>query len=60
MELRCSRDLALRLGAAEPVDIAQHKRIRDSGIFLLMRDQDGNALFWKWATTVPESMRRST
>lgn len=37
-ELRCSRELGLRLGAIEPNTIENHKRLRASGLCLLLRD----------------------
>jgi hypothetical protein len=47
IELRCCRDLALKLGAIGPETIAHHKAMRDAGD-LLVRDQSGAALFWQW------------
>lgn len=38
-ELFCSRELALWLGAREPVSIAQHKELRDSGNCILVRER---------------------
>lgn len=49
MELRCSRDLALRLGAFEPADIDQHKELKKAGHHLLVRDDAGTPLFWPWS-----------
>lgn len=48
MELRCSRDLALRLGAIEPANIEGHRQMKKAG-HLLIRDEAGSALFWPWS-----------
>lgn len=45
-ELHCPRDLALRLGAIGPADVAHHKELRDAGGHMMIRDQDGAAMFW--------------
>jgi hypothetical protein len=47
IELRAGRDLALKLGAVRPLSIAHHRAMRDAGD-LLVRNQDGAALFWSW------------
>jgi hypothetical protein len=49
MELRCSRDLALRLGAIEPADIDQHKSLKKAGHLLVRDGETGAAMFWPWA-----------
>ena len=50
-ELRCSRELALRLGAVEPVSVRQHRELRDAG-HLLVRDVIAvTPLFWPWQLT---------
>jgi hypothetical protein len=47
MELFCSRDLALLLGAVEPESIAHHRELKHTG--LLVRDIDtSRPLFWPW------------
>lgn len=47
-ELRCSRDLALKLGAVAPLTLDHHRVLRDAG-HLLVRDlASGWALFWPW------------
>jgi hypothetical protein len=49
IELRCSRDLALWLGAVHPETAAHHKQLRDSGHYLLVRDKTtGWPMFWPW------------
>jgi hypothetical protein len=49
MELRCSRDLALRLGAIEPANVEAHKELKKAG-HLLVRDGETNtAMFWPWS-----------
>lgn len=46
MELRCSRDLALRLGAIGPETIAHHKQLRAAG-HILVRDRETSwPMFW--------------
>jgi hypothetical protein len=49
IELRCSRDLALRLGAIGPDNVAHHRQLRDAG-HLLVRDYQLPTwpLFWPW------------
>ena len=37
MELHCSRELALRLGAIEPLDVEHHRKLKN-GATLLVRD----------------------
>jgi len=46
MELRCSRDLALRLGAVTPETTKHHREMRDAGHMLVRDGQTGWALFW--------------
>lgn len=48
IELRCSRDLALRLGAIGPETIAHHKALRDAA-HLMIRDKVTSwPMFWPW------------
>lgn len=49
MELRCSRDLALWLGAIEPTNLDHHKELKLAG-HMLIRDGTGAALFWPWTS----------
>lgn len=49
MELICSRELALRLGAVKPDDIGHHRKLKAEG-HLLIRDEQGGALFWPWVS----------
>lgn len=51
MELRCSRDLALRLGAVAPETTRHHREMRDAGDLLVRDGQTGWAMFWKWELT---------
>ncbi len=45
-ELRCSRDLALWLGAISPDTVAHHKALRDAG-HILVRDKITSwPMFW--------------
>jgi hypothetical protein len=49
IELRCSRDLAMRLGAIIPETMTHHKLMRDSGHYLLVRDKQTSwPMFWQW------------
>jgi hypothetical protein len=48
LEVRCSRDLALSLGAILPETISHHKSLRDAG-HLVVRDRETSwPLFWPW------------
>lgn len=48
IELRCSRDLALRLGAISPETVEQHKALRDSGQNIMVRDRITSwPMFWR-------------
>lgn len=48
IELRCSRDLALKLGAISPDSVAHHKAMREAG-HLMVRDTITSwPLFWPW------------
>lgn len=53
IELRCSRKLALWLGAMAPETLAHHKRMRDAGD-LLVRDEANDPLFWEWQPDGPQ------
>lgn len=49
MELRCSRDLALLLGAIEPEGVLQHRMLNAGGRHLLIRAVDtSQPMFWAW------------
>lgn len=50
-ELRCTRDLALRLGAIGPETIAHHRELRDAGHMLVRDGQTSWAMFWPWQLT---------
>lgn len=50
MELRCSLDLAIKLGAISPIDVAQHKALKLDGQHILVRDPEtGWPMFWPMA-----------
>ena len=51
MELLCSRDLALRLGAVMPETTRHHRELRDAGHLLVRDGRTGWAMFWPWAMT---------
>lgn len=46
MELRCTRDLALRLGAVEPASVDQHKGMKNAGHLLIRDPATSFPLFW--------------
>lgn len=46
LELRCSRDLALRLGAVGADSPAHHRAMRDAGDMLVRDRATGWPLFW--------------
>lgn len=58
MELRCSRDLALWLGAVEPKTIDEHKAMKAAG-HMLIRDGTNGVLFWQWTSERIASVRRN-
>lgn len=61
IELRCSRDLALRLGAVGPETIAHHKRMRDAGDLLVRDTRTSWPMFWPWSLNQAEEITtRST
>ena len=48
IELRCSRDLALRLGAITPQTKEHHRWMLEAG-WLMVRDlATGWPMFWQW------------
>lgn len=47
MEVRCTRDLALKLGAISPKDNIEHKNFKNQGM-MLFRDQHMLPLFMPW------------
>lgn len=51
MELLCSRDLALRLGAVMPETTKHHRELRDAGHLLVRDGRTGWAMFWPWELT---------
>ncbi len=57
IELRCSRELALLLGAIAPQTLREHRQMRDAGH---LRVRDGRCmvspLFWPWAVNRAEEM----
>lgn len=57
MELRCSRAVALLLGAINPESIEEHRAMKKAG-HLLIRDEAGSPLFWPWSTNAPSSILR--
>lgn len=48
LELRCSRDLALRLGAVAPLTVVDIKRMKAEGC-MVIRDELAQPLFWRRA-----------
>ena len=56
IELRCSRDLALRLGAISPQNMAEHKLMRASGDLLVRDKVTSWPAFWPWSINVAEEI----
>lgn len=51
IDLGCSRELALKLGAIEAVNGAHFRAMRESGTFILCRDPETmQVLFWPLCT----------
>jgi hypothetical protein len=46
IEIRCSRDLAIRLGAVTPETTKHHREMRDAGHMLIRDGLTGEAVFW--------------
>lgn len=57
MELRCSHDLALRLGAVEPTSIEQARELKKGG-HIIVRGHEGQLLFWPVAKGLTAVMRQ--
>lgn len=50
-ELRCSRDLAIWLGAIGPETVKHHRELKAAG-HILVRDRETSwPLFWPWELT---------
>jgi len=47
-ELRCTRDLALRLGAIGPETIAHHRELKHAGHMLVRDTETSWPMFWPW------------
>jgi hypothetical protein len=48
IELRCPRDLALKLGVIEPRDNRHHRQLRDAGHLLVRDSETARPMFWAW------------
>lgn len=60
IELRMSRETALWLGCIEPIDIEDHRAMRASGQFLLVRDRLTQLpMFW-WIVPLDQAIYRSS
>lgn len=54
IELRCSRELALWLGAFEPSSPAHHRELRASGQYMMLRDRITlRPMFWLYMGQPP-------
>lgn len=53
-ELRCGRDLALRLGALSPVNAEHHRQLRADGHLLIRDPVSGFPAFWPWQLPLAE------
>lgn len=60
MELRCTRDLALFLGAIEPVTIDHHKQLKSAGHMLLRDSETSKPMFWPWMPALENAGIRSS
>ena len=61
MELRCSGNLAVRLGAIVPQSPRHHRQLRDAGLLLVRDRETAFPLFWPWAANVADEITtRST
>jgi hypothetical protein len=48
-ELRCSADVVSYLGVLQPKTSGEHKKLRDAGGYILVRDrQTMSAFFWPY------------
>jgi hypothetical protein len=54
IELRCDRDLVLKLGAVILGTLKHDRELRDAGQHMLIRDQSTFVLFWRWQVTRSE------
>lgn len=60
LELRCSRDLALRLGAIAPETVDHHRQLRDAG-HLMVRDKvTAWPVFWPWVAEMAATIVKSS
>jgi hypothetical protein len=48
IEVRCTRDLALRLGAIGPETVAHHRELKKEGHMLVRDTRTAWPLFWPW------------
>lgn len=56
MELRCSFDLAIRLGAISVTTVQEHREMKNAGHLLVRCPATMCVAFWPWVMT---SMQRS-
>jgi hypothetical protein len=59
MELHCTGDLAMRLGAVLPRSSAEYRALRDAGNLLVRDPRSGWPLFWQWQLSGEETARSS-
>ncbi len=61
IELRCPADLALKLGAMEPDTLREHRQLRASGHFMLVRDPVTLLpMFWQIVPVTGDVTRESS
>lgn len=56
MELHCTGDLAMRLGAMLPKSTAEYRALRDSGNLLVRDPRTGWPLFWPWVLSPTQKL----
>lgn len=58
MELRCPRELALRLGAIVPLDLDAQKALKNAHNLLVRDPVTADPVFWPWLV-LPVTQRSS-
>ena len=59
-ELRCSRDLALRLGAITPATMREYRSMQEAGWLLVRDPQSGWPAFWEWQPMIADGTEGSS
>lgn len=56
IELRCSHETAILLGAIVPESLGHHRRLRDAGHLLVRDTETPKAMFWPWAINMADEI----